>query len=203
MKYHKFISIFFHPINFPIIGTLFFFLFLPRFINKTQEHTTLILVGIGTYIFPLLMLYVMKRFRMIESYYMKGIEERKFPLIMFIAISFIIGNWIYKAPNMTLLALFYFAYGVGLILAYLMLFAKFKISLHTSAIGGLIGFLLCFSYLYKVNLLLFIAILTVLAGMVGTSRLVLSAHKINEVLAGFILGIIIQIATISAYFYIM
>ncbi|HKJ05887.1 MAG TPA: hypothetical protein VJ970_00320, partial [Flavobacteriaceae bacterium] len=168
MKYHKFISTFFHPINFPLIGTLLYLLFVPRFINKTQEYTILLLILIGTYIFPFILLYLMKRFKMIESYYMKNVEERKFPLLMFIAISFIIANWLLKAPNSTFLALFYIAYGIGLVLAYLLLYAKFKISLHTSAIGGLIGFLLCFSYFFKLNFLIFIALLVILAGMVGT-----------------------------------
>ena len=56
IKFSKFISYFFHPINFPIIGTLLFFLFIPKFIFKPQEYTILIVIFIGTYISPLLLL---------------------------------------------------------------------------------------------------------------------------------------------------
>ena len=112
IKFSKFISYFFHPINFPIIGTLLFFLFIPKFIFKPQEYTILIVIFIGTYIFPLLLLALLKRFGMINSYHMITIEERKFPTLLFISISFIIGNWLYKSSIVNLLALFFIGYGL-------------------------------------------------------------------------------------------
>jgi hypothetical protein len=188
MKFSKFISYFFHPINFPIIGTILFFLFIPKFIFKPQEYTILVVIFIGTYIFPIVLLWLLKRFGMINSYHMVTIEERKFPTLLFISISFIIGNWLYKSLIVDILSLLFFGYGLSLICTSLFLYLKLKISLHTLAISGLIGFLIYFSYFYKINLIPIMALLFVLGGLVATARLRLQAHQLNEVILGCVVG---------------
>jgi len=199
MKISKFISYFFHPINFPIIGALLYFLFVPRHIFKLQEYTILSVIFIGTYLFPIIFLYTIKRFGMIKSYHMTSIEERKFPTLLFIALSYIVGNWLYKLTIVDLLTLLFFGYGLSLIVSYILLFLKIKISLHSSAIAGLIGFLICFSYHYKLNLLIIISIFFILAGLISTARLRLKAHKFSEVFWGFTLGLISQFLAYTIY----
>lgn len=201
MKFSKFISYFFHPINFAIIGAILFFLFIPKFIYKPQEYIILAVIFTGTYLFPLILLYLLKRFGMINSYHMITIEERKFPTLLFISISFIIGNWLYKSAIVDILALFFFGYGLSLICSSILLYLKLKVSLHTLAISGLLGFLIYFSYFYKINLLPILAILFVLGGLVSSARLRLHAHKLKEVLLGFAVGLIPQF--IVYYIYMM
>ena len=199
MKFSKLISYFFHPINFPIIGTILFFLFIPEFIFKPQEHLIIAVIFIGTYIFPILLLWLLKRFEMIKSYHMVNIEERKFPLLLFISISFIIGHWLYKSTIVDILALFFFGYGLSLICISIFLYLKIKISLHTLGVSGLIGFLIYFSYFYKINIITILATLFVLLGVVGSARLKLRAHQLNEVLLGGFLGIASQFVVYLIY----
>lgn len=199
MKFSKLISYFFHPINFPIIGTILFFLFIPEFIFKPQEYLIIAVIFIGTYIFPILLLWLLKRFEMIKSYHMVTIEERKFPLLLFISISFIIGHWLYKSAIVDLLSLFFFGYGLSLIGISLFLYLKIKVSLHTLAISGLIGFLIYFSYFYKINIITILATLFVLAGLVASARLKLRAHQLNEVLLGGAIGIAAQFIVYFIY----
>ncbi len=199
MKFSKFISYFFHPINFPIIGTLLFFLFIPKFIFKPQEYLIIAVIFIGTYIFPILLLWLLKRFEMIKSYHMETIEERKFPILLFISIAFIIGNWIYKSTIVDILALFFFGYGLSLIFITLFLYLKIKISLHTLGVSGLIGFLIYFSHFYKINVIVLLSALFVLAGLVASARLKLRAHQLNEVLLGGVIGIVAQFIVYAIY----
>jgi membrane-associated phospholipid phosphatase len=199
MKFSKFISYFFHPINFSIIGALLYFLFVPKYIYKPQEYTILIIIFIGTYLFPLFLTYLLKRFGMINSYHMVTIEERKFPTLLFISISFIIGNWLYKSSVVDLLSLLYFGFGLCLIIIYILLQFKRKISLHTAAIGGLIGFLLYFSYYYKVNLIVLFTVLFLVSGVITSARLKMNAHTLSEVLTGYILGISSQFLVYFIY----
>ncbi len=199
MKFSKFISYFFHPINFPIIGTILFFLFIPKFIFKPQEYLIIAVIFIGTYIFPILLLWLLKRFEMIKSYHMETIEERKFPILLFISIAFIIGNWIYKSTIVDILALFFFGYGLSLIFITLFLYLKIKISLHTLGVSGLIGFLIYFSHFYKINVIVLLSALFVLAGLVASARLKLHAHQLNEVLLGGIIGIVAQFIVYAIY----
>lgn len=199
MKFSKFISYFFHPINFPIIGTILFFLFIPKFIFKPQEYTILAVIFIGTYLFPIILLWLLKRFGMINSYHMVTIEERKFPTLLFISISFIIGNWLYKSLIVDILALLFFGYGLSLICTSIFLYLKLKISLHTLAISGLIGFLIYFSYFYKINLVPIMALLFVLGGLVASARLRLRAHQLNEVILGCVVGFASQFIIYFVY----
>lgn len=199
MKFSKFISYFFHPINFPITGAFLFFLFIPKFIFKPQEYTILGVIFIGTYIFPILLLGLLKRFGMIDSYHMVTIEERKFPTLLFISIAFIIGHWLYKSTIVDVLSLFFFGYGLGLIIASLFLYLKIKISLHTLAISGLIGFLIYFSYFYEINLIAVLALLFVLGGLVASARLRLHAHQLNEVILGSVVGLTMQFVVFFIY----
>ena len=201
MKFSKIISYFFHPINFPIAGALLYFLLLPKHIFKPQEHLILIVIFIGTYVFPLVLLFMLRYFKMIHSYHMVTIEERKFPTLLFISISFIFGNWVLKTTVVDLLALFYFGYMLCLTFTYLFYYINLKISLHTAAIGGLLGFFLFFSYHYSLNLILLLAVLFVLSGIIASARLKLQAHKLSEIVVGYFLGILTQF--IVYFIYIM
>lgn len=199
MKFSKFISYFFHPINFPILGAFLFFLFIPKFIFKPQEYTILAVIFIGTYIFPLILLVLLKRFGMINSYHMVTVEERKFPTLLFISISFIIGHWLYKSSIVDILALLFFGYGLSLIVSSLFLYLKYKLSLHMLAISGLIGFLIYFSYFYTTNLIVLMAILFILGGMVASARINLRAHQLNEVVLGSLIGFGMQFVVYFIY----
>ncbi len=202
MKFFKFISYFFHPINFPIIGTILYFLLIPEYIFKPQEHLIITVILIGTYIFPLFLLVLLKRFKMIDSYHMVTIEERKFPTLLFISICYILGNWLFKSTVVDILSLFYFGYGLLLIFSYALLHFKIKLSLHTSAVGGLIGFLIYFSYHYKINLIILFSIFFLLSGLIATSRLRLNAHTIREVFLGYTISILSQFIVYAIYYII-
>lgn len=65
-----------------------------------------------------------------------------------------------------------------------------KISTHTAAIGGFAGALLAFSMLFSFNPLWWFCVIMVIAGMVGTSRMILRQHSLLQVIAGFLVGVI-------------
>ena len=199
MKFSKFISYFFHPINFPIIGAILFFLFIPKFIFKPQEYTILTVIFIGTYLFPIILLGLLKRFEMINSFHMVSIEERKYPTLLFISISLFIGGWLYRISIVDILALLFFGYGLSFICASLFLYLKLKINLHALSISCLIGFLIYYSYYYKINLIPNLAILFILGVLVVSARLQLRAHQLNEVVLGSIVGISAQFIVYFVY----
>lgn len=200
MKFAKFISYFFHPVNFPLIGALLYFFFIPKHISKGLEYTILLVIFIGSYVFPLILLALLKRFSMIKSYHMANIEERKYPTILFIALALVIANWLRKLNIVDLLVLFYVGYAFGLSLSYIFLFFRKKISLHTSAVSGLIAFLILFSFTYKINMLFFIALFFFLAGLIAFARLRLKAHSSTEVFLGFLLGFFSQFIVYLIYY---
>lgn len=199
MKFSKFISYFFHPINFPIIGSILYFLLIPEHIYKQQEHLFITIILIGTYIFPLFIVLIMKRFGMINSLQMETIEERKFPIILFLAISLILANWLYQSTIVDILALFYYGYSLFLIITYVFLKFHIKLSLHMAAIGGLTGFLIYFSSYYQINLIYILVALFLTSGVIAYARLRLQAHNSKEILLGYFLGVISQITVFALY----
>lgn len=199
MKFAKFISYFFHPINFSIIGSILYFLYIPRYIFKPLEHNILIIIFTVSYILPILLLLFMKRFRMIQSYQMNTIEERKFPTLLFIGITLIIWNWLHKTNLVDLLSLFYLGYAVCLFFTYIFFYFNRKISLHTASIGGLIGFLIYFSMYYEINLILPFVALFIISGFIVSARLRLNAHTFTEVILGYFLGLATQFLVYFIY----
>ena len=199
MKFSKIISYIFHPINFPIIGSILFFLLQPTFIFRPLEHTILAVIFIGSYVFPLVLLVMLKRFGLIHSYHMVTIEERKFPTLLFISLCYIIGNWLFKTNVVDILGVFYFGYGLCLFFSYLLLYFKIKMSLHTAAVGGIISFFIYFSLHYKINMLSVLIIFFALSGVIASARLRLKAHQISEVAIGFLLGTVSQFAVYLIY----
>ena len=71
-----------------------------------------------------------------------------------------------------------------------------KISTHTAAIGGVAGALFVFSEVFRFNPMWWFCLLLLLAGILGTSRMILRQHTLAQVVAGFIVGLVCAIVGI-------
>jgi membrane-associated phospholipid phosphatase len=68
-----------------------------------------------------------------------------------------------------------------------------KISAHMFGIGGLIGGAMAVSfYVERSNPYYMFMGLFIIAGLVGTSRLILKRHTLSQVIAGFLLGFLVS-----------
>ncbi len=199
MRFFKFISYVFHPLLLSFIGTFFFLFLSPKHIIKQQEYIILIVVFISTYILPIFFLALLKKMNLIKSYQLETIDERKFPILFFILLSFMIGKILLNIQIVDLLAFSFFGVALALCTTYLLFSLNTKTSLHTLGIGGIIGFVIVMSYEYQLNFNLIIAILIMLGGLIAVSRLMLKAHKPKEVYIGFLLGIISQLISFQLY----
>ena len=65
-----------------------------------------------------------------------------------------------------------------------------KISTHTAAIGGVTGSLIAFSLLFNFNPMWWLCLTIVVSGLVGSSRMILRQHSLEQVTAGFFLGLV-------------
>ena len=64
-----------------------------------------------------------------------------------------------------------------------------KISTHTAAIGGVAGALFVFSEVFRFNPTWWFCLVLVLAGLLGSSRMILRQHSLAQVVVGFIVGV--------------
>jgi membrane-associated phospholipid phosphatase len=68
-----------------------------------------------------------------------------------------------------------------------------KISTHTAAIGGVAGALFVFAEFFGFNPVWWLSLTFILAGALGTSRMILRQHSLAQVIAGFLVGAICAI----------
>lgn len=71
-----------------------------------------------------------------------------------------------------------------------------KISTHTAAIGGVAGALQAFAVIFGFNPIGWTCLVLILAGMVGTSRMILRQHSLRQVCYGFMLGLVVAYGVI-------
>lgn len=71
-----------------------------------------------------------------------------------------------------------------------------KISTHTAAIGGVGGALLAFAEIFGYNPIGWLCVIILVAGLLGSSRMILRQHSLQQVLAGFGVGLLCAWGTI-------
>ena len=68
-----------------------------------------------------------------------------------------------------------------------------KISTHTAAIGGVAGALFVFGEFFGFNPVWWLCLVLILAGILGTSRMILRQHSLLQVVAGFLVGVVCSV----------
>jgi membrane-associated phospholipid phosphatase len=70
---------------------------------------------------------------------------------------------------------------------------------HTAAVGGLVGLILALILQYETPAYGFLIVCFLIAGLVGTSRLILGVQRPVEVYTGFMLGVGVVLITLLVY----
>ncbi len=189
-KIARIISFIFHPLLMPIYAFSILFnmqTFFASILTLEGKMMILIFIFVSTFVLPATLTYVLLRKKLISSMYLEKREERSVPFLF--TIIFYYGAWfmLKNADIPTIYLLILLASTLIIILAFFINF-KFKISMHTLAIGALTGIISGISYHFGINMLGVIFILIVISGLVGYSRLTLNAHRSVEVYSGYLLG---------------
>lgn len=191
-KFHKLISVVFHPILLPVAATLVFFMLNNHGIERSIQFKIIFMIAIGTYIVPILMLFILKRRNLIQSLEVKTINERKIPVIFMTILFFILGKAFTNIPNLLFLSQLFLGCSLALSIAYFLFIKKLKISLHMIGMASFIAFAMAYSIESQVNITHFLAVLFTLAGIVANARIKLQEHSINEIIYGFATGFATQ-----------
>ncbi len=188
----KIFSYIFHPLFLP---TYVFLWSLMRFPFEFAGITDMLLfarkinVFVTTAFFPAFSVFLLWRLKFIDSILIKTQKERIVPYI--ITMIFYWWMW-YLSRNFTdqPLVLKFFYFGIFLSTVFgLILNSFFKISMHAMGIGGVLAFMVITCFYYQSYLGGDIAVITLLTGLVCTSRLLLSDHNNFEVYTGLLVGI--------------
>lgn len=187
-------SYLFHPLLMPLYATAILFNtnnYLAYAIIPAVQKIIYIIVFTTTYLLPSLTAMLLLKRGKINSLQMEQPHERNIP---FLVTAVYFGVCFYLLQKLPMVRVF----GYGILGAAIAIFISFlinlkwKISIHMVGIGGLIGLLYVFSQQMHFNFLIPIIILSVIAGALGTARLLSNAHQPSQVYVGFLVGFIVE-----------
>ena len=185
--FFKAVSYIFHPLFIPIAGTLAYFALAP-YSSLEQQSGNILPIFILTVIIPIIFFLILKNLKLITSVFAPSIKERTYPLIISIGLYVMI---LYKVIPLNYISELYFFF-IGLITAsftvLLLYFLRFKTSIHLLGTGSLLLFLIGLSVHFEINITIAIGLITLLSGLISTSRLYLKAHTVLELVVGFLIG---------------
>jgi hypothetical protein len=193
----KSISFIFHPIIMPLLGVIFYFTKTPRFIPVPIMKAKLFSITILTLILPILVYFLLKTIKNVETFYLESTRERIVPLIINAAIVSLI---LYRVlPPAEIDELYYFFLGIlfSTLACLILAILKFKASIHMIAATGFFMFAIALSIHFKININGTIALMSIILGAIATSRLHLKAHTPIELIIGFFIGLIPQLIVLN------
>ena len=184
------ISAIFTPFSIPFLAFLILFLF--SYLRIMPIQYKLIVLGVVycfTILMPTLTIFL---FRKINGFSPEDLGERKRRFMPFLLT---ITSYIFCLVMMHRLNIPW--YMTGIILAALIMMVicivvnlKWKLSEHMAGVGAIVGGLVSFSALFGYNPVWWLCLFILIAGVLGTARIILQHHTLGEVLVGFAVGLI-------------
>lgn len=178
------------PFSIPFLAFLILFLF--SYLRIMPIQYKLIVLGVVycfTILMPTLTIFL---FRKINGFSPEDLGERKRRFMPFLLT---ITSYVFCLVMMHRLNIPW--YMTGIILAALIMMVicivvnlKWKLSEHMAGVGAIVGGLVSFSALFGYNPVWWLCLFILIAGVLGTARIILQHHTLGEVLVGFAVGLI-------------
>jgi membrane-associated phospholipid phosphatase len=185
----RMMSMLFAPFYLPVIGLIALYLFsYLSFLPWHNKLFTLILVYAFTIFLPTMLIRTYHKYQGWGDTEKSTKERRMIPYVISILCYFCCFY---------LLSYFHTPHFVGsIVVASLMIQLTcaiinlwWKISTHSAAIGGVTGAVMAFAEIFNFNPTWWICLILLLAGLVGTSRVILKQHTLSQVVTGYLVGL--------------
>jgi len=178
----------FTPFYLPIVGmaVLFTFSYLSIF-PWSYKIQTLLLVYLFTILLPSLLIHLYRRYQGWNLIEMGQRERRMVPYIISI-ICYLTCIYVMERTHMPhfMSSIMIAALAVQIVCATINIW--WKISTHTAAVGGVGGALFAFSVYLGFNPVWWFCLVFLIAGILGTCRMILRQHSLAQVVIGFWIG---------------
>ena len=183
-------SIVFTPFSIPFLAFLVLFLFsYLRIMPILYKGIVLGIVYCFTILTPTITIFL---FRKINGFARQELSERK---KRYVPILLTITSYVFCLLMMRKLNIPWYMTGiifVSLVISIICILVnlKWKLSEHMAGMGGIIGGLVSFSALFSYNPVVWLCLFILIAGILGSARIVLGHHTLGEVLSGFVVGLV-------------
>lgn len=199
--FFKIISVLFHPLLVPSLGTLLF-LYLFDQMDNPEAPRLMGVVVFNSFVMPAIAIAVMKGIGFISSFEMRDSKERIVPFIA--TMVFYIWTFLGVKSSFSLgghFSIFIMGAMISLMISFVVNLFK-KLSIHMVGMGGMLMALILSSFSVAKPILPFIVLMTLLNGLVGSARLYLKAHTNKEIYIGFLVGVFGQMAALNIHHYL-
>ncbi|MBR1388519.1 MAG: hypothetical protein IJ569_02740 [Prevotella sp.] len=190
----RIMSLVFTPFYLPVLGlTLLFVFSYMSLMPWGYKLQVLTIVYLLTVVLPTLLIHLYRRYQGWSLIQLGSKERRMVPYVISILCYFACINLMdsFHIPhfmsNIVGAALF-----IQIVCALINVW--WKVSTHTAAIGGVAGALFVFGEFFGFNPVWWLCLVFILAGVLGTSRMILRQHSLLQVVAGFFVGVVCSIA---------
>ncbi|MCR4853651.1 MAG: phosphatase PAP2 family protein [Prevotella sp.] len=188
-----------NPFYLPVIGLILLFLFsYLRQMPTSYKLEVVMMVYLCTALLPTLLIRFYRHYQGWSLIELGTRERRMIPYVIAIVcylLCFYLMNRCHIPHFMGSIVVA--ALAIQVVCAAINLF--WKISTHSAAVGGVAGALLIFSLVFNFNPIWWFCATLVLAGVVGTSRMILRQHTLPQVVCGFLLGLVIAFFAILRF----
>ncbi len=184
----RIMSMIFTPFYLPIVGLIALFIFsYMSLLPMMYKLVMLAMVYLLTVVAPSLLIHLYRLCQGWTSHELGRKERRLVPYIISIVCYFACFFWMeYRNTPRVISIIVVVALTIQMVCALINIW--WKISTHTAAIGGVAGGLISYSIAFSFNPLWWLCFLLILAGAVGTARMILRQHSLSQVIGGFLVG---------------
>ena len=192
----RIISLVFTPFYLPVVGLTALFLF--SYMNLmpwAYKFQVLAMVYLLTVVLPTLLIRVYRHYHGWSLFELGSKERRMVPYVISILCYFFciyLMDYLHIPHFMSSIV----TAALFIQIACALINVWWKISTHTAAIGGVAGALFVFAEFFGFNPVWWLCLVFVLAGILGTSRMILRQHSLSQVIVGFFVGIICSVVGI-------
>ncbi|SRR5690554_334092 len=187
------ISTVFQPLLMPTYGVMLLFVYTYFGVIYTRQFWLIISpIFLFSFVIPAILIFMLFRMGIISDLSLTKRRERFYPYLITL-LSYTAMMIFYYRMNMPKWFLLMIAASIAIMVIAIVITLWWKISAHMFGIGGLVGGAMSVSYFVERSnpYYLFMG-LFILAGLVGTSRLILKRHTLPQVIAGFLLGFLLS-----------
>lgn len=184
------ISYAFHPLLMSCIAVIILFNsgHYLSIVNAESRNTIYSIFFILTFVLPALFIPVLYYFQIISNLEIDNRKERLLSLFS-TTIIYALAFYFMNRVGMPSILIKVILSSIVVLIVCTAFTVFWKISIHSTALGGLLGFVVYLGVNSNLNVLLDGFIIIFVAGLVGSSRLYLERHKPWQVYVGFLIGI--------------
>jgi membrane-associated phospholipid phosphatase len=177
------------PFYLPVLGLIFLFTFSYLSIFPTMYKLLMVLLFyLFSVLLPTYLIHVYSKYEGWTTKQLINRERRMVPYVISI-LCYFLGFYLLTLMNTPDFISVIFVVAIIIQVLCAAVNRWWKISIHSAGIGGVTGMVVAFSFILSFDPTWWLCMLLLIAGLVGTARMVLRQHSLAQIVCGYLIGL--------------